>query len=185
MARPKLPVFPFTPKSTLHLRAGQFWDIPLEDGRHGAGVVVALRAANGLNGARPDSRSFVAGVLTWSGDAPPTTTTLAGSELYRWGDAHILTIADGGGEILGVIDFPLNEIPTRSHRAGGTVWLWVNGEKRRPATDAERETLPSRSTWGYQFARVLAESVNATLMHGATPADLSAPANTIQRGDPT
>ena len=146
---------------------------------------MSLRAANSSPGTRPDSRIFVAGVLTWSGEAPPTTTTLAGGELYRWGDAHILTIADGGGQILGMIDFPLNEIPTRSHRSGGTVWLWVSGEKRRPATDAERDSLPSRDTWGYQFARVLSEAVNATLGHGCAPANPSAPTNRIHPEDPT
>jgi hypothetical protein len=135
----------------------------LKDGRHGAGVVVALCTADAAHGGRLDSRIFVAGVLSWSGDAPPTTTALAGSELFQWGDAHILTIADGGGEILGMVDFPLNEIPVRSHTFGGTVWLWVNGEKRRPATDAERQSLPNRGSWGYKVARLLAERVNTAL----------------------
>src|SRR5262249_10570900 len=40
---PAEPTYPFVPRSTAYLRPGQFWAIPLSDGRFACGRVLALK----------------------------------------------------------------------------------------------------------------------------------------------
>jgi hypothetical protein len=64
------PAYPFLPKSNRQLRPGQFWPVPLSDGRFACGRVIAAASPIG-------SRvGFIAGLMDWVGDAPPTASTL-------------------------------------------------------------------------------------------------------------
>jgi hypothetical protein len=61
--------------STARLQAGQFWAMPLSDGRHACGKVVHVPEAVGslcLN-----SRTFLARLMDWSGLEPLTSETIA------------------------------------------------------------------------------------------------------------
>jgi hypothetical protein len=89
--------YPLIPKTTAHLRPGQFWSIPLSDGRFGCGRV--LRADHD----RPSGRRtwFVAAVLDWVGHSPPSSEAIAGSPLLEAGNAHVRLISFAGGAILG------------------------------------------------------------------------------------
>lgn len=89
------PGYPFRPRSNRWLEPGQFWAIPLADGRFGCGRVMASPASIGPR------MSFVAGLMDWVGDAPPTEADLAARDVVRQGTAHIKTITETGGEVLG------------------------------------------------------------------------------------
>jgi hypothetical protein len=87
--------YPFRPKSNRHLSPGQFWAVPLSDGRFACGRVmdptspIAPRAM------------FVAGLMDWVGDAAPTEQDLVGRRVLAQGHAHIKAITELGGEVLG------------------------------------------------------------------------------------
>src|SRR5262249_32527133 len=66
--------YPFVPKSTATLEPGQFWSIPLDNGRFACGRVIQLRIENGMR----DSRLFLAGLMDWWGRKPPTAERIAG-----------------------------------------------------------------------------------------------------------
>src|SRR6476660_9537596 len=67
--------YPFLPRSTKAMLLGQFWAIPLSDGRFACGRVVELRVRD--DGTR-DSRGFLAGLLDWVGSSNPTSDSIAG-----------------------------------------------------------------------------------------------------------
>jgi hypothetical protein len=129
----KPPEFPFIPKSTSHLERGQFWAIPLTNGRFGAGCVVGRQLLNG----KPRSRSFIAGVIEWCGPEIPTISILKNCRVLKYGFAHIKAITESGGSILGMASLQLDSLPF------------------------ELETLEI-STWGYAFANKLAEKYAAS-----------------------
>ncbi|MBB1311880.1 hypothetical protein H5162_20955 [Pseudoalteromonas sp. SR41-8] len=92
--------YPFQPRSTSYIEQGQFWAVPIGINKFSAGVVLALRSSNG----KTDSRAFLAGLLDWSGDALPTKEDLIACSVLHKGFAHIKTITETGGEILGKTD---------------------------------------------------------------------------------
>jgi len=66
--------YPFQPKSTAHLRPGQFWAVPLHrpgfldyPGWYGCGLV--------LDVVEKSRRWFLAGLLDWADAMPPTAGT--------------------------------------------------------------------------------------------------------------
>ena len=67
--------YPFVPKTNAKLLPGQFWSIPLSDGRFGCGRVLTATPEAGY-GART---WFTGAVLDWVGDAPPTAESIAGA----------------------------------------------------------------------------------------------------------
>ena len=68
--------------------------------------------------------------MDWVGDAPPTASALAGRGVLRQGHAHVKTIVNTGGEVLGCRD------------------LDEDGLVVEPDPD---------STWGFMFIVRLAE----------------------------
>ena len=158
MAAPA-PGYPFAPKSNAHLRAGQFWAVPLSDGRFACGRVLDVQKSGDVP-VPANSRMFLAGLLNWAGSQPPTDESIADARLIEQGFAHIKTILTTGGEVLGRRDLDADGIVPaawRSHEAGGTVWVYEGARRLRPATAADRG-LPIMSTWGYSVISVLAEA---------------------------
>lgn len=151
--------YPLVPKSNAYLRPGQFWDIPLSDGRHAAGIVVATPSPEQASRRRMGTRLFVAGLLGWSGDNTPTVDNLIDRPLVTWGYAHINSITREGGQILGRLGQVPGAIAMLSHRFGGVVRRQVNGVYDGPATSDELQRLPVESTWGLKVAGVLAELI--------------------------
>jgi len=89
--------FPFIPKSNAQLEPGQFWSIPLSDGRFGCGRVLRIDRDRSY-GARI---LFVGAVLDWVGDAPPTAEAIAGRPILGVGVMHVRGISYGGGAVIG------------------------------------------------------------------------------------
>ena len=89
--------YPLVPKTTAHLRPGQFWSIPMADGRFGCGRVLRVDHDRPTGG----RTRFIAAILDWVGDSPPSSESIAGSPVLSVGNAHVRIIAFGGGAILG------------------------------------------------------------------------------------
>lgn len=90
-------LYPFVPKTNAQLVPGQFWSIHLSDGRFACGRVLAVdRSAT--HGART---MFVAGLVDWVGERPPTAEAIAGKPIFEVGRGHVSLIAEGGGSVLG------------------------------------------------------------------------------------
>jgi immunity protein 26 of polymorphic toxin system len=152
------PAYPFVPKSNAYVRAGQFWAVPLSDGRFACGRVLDVPPTGDLH-VPANSRMFLAGLMDWVGTESPTDESIAGAHLIAQGFAHIKAIVTTGGEVLGHRDLEADGIVPerwRSHVAGGTVWIYEGARRLRPATPDDRD-LPLMGTWGYSVVRVLAE----------------------------
>lgn len=93
--------YPFVPKSTACLEPGCFWPVRLSDGRWSAASVLAVGPVSGSAYSILDSRIFTAGLLTWTGNEPPTVESLAAADLVDWGNMHVRAITRHGEQILG------------------------------------------------------------------------------------
>ncbi len=157
MAAPE-PRYPFVPKSNRFLEAGQYWAVPLSDGRFACGRVLDVPREPDMH--VPVGRMmFLAGLLDWAGVTPPTTQAIEGASLYAQGFAHIKAITTTGAAVLGCRDLEADRIAPalwRSHVAGGTVWIYEGARRLHPVTADDRD-LPVMSTWGYSVLKVLAE----------------------------
>ena len=152
------PAYPFVPKSNRWLLAGQFWAVPLSDGRFGCGRVLDVPRKPDIH-VTVARTIFLAGLLDWVDDVPPTGAAIAGAALVAQGFAHIKAITTTGGDVLGHRDLDEDGIVPamwRSHEGGGTVWVYEGVRRLRPATAADR-ALPVMTTWGYSVISVLAE----------------------------
>src|SRR4051794_16087278 len=87
--------YPFLPKSNTYLMPGHFWAIPLGTNKFACGRVIQV--------SKEDKRGFLAGLMDWVGEYPPTAETIAGTKTLKQGDVHIKTIHETGldGMILG------------------------------------------------------------------------------------
>lgn len=152
VARSQPPDFPFRPKSTAYLRPGMFWGVPLSDGRTACGRVLQIQAGSRV--------TFLAGLMDWVGDDPPSARSVAGARLIAQGTAHIKTITENGGEILGERALALDRIeplPMLSHALPPGVRLVAGFDDLRAATSEEIETLAPLPGWGYSVIAISAE----------------------------
>lgn len=154
--------YPFVPKSTAYLEPGCFWPVRLSDGRWSAATVLAVGPVPGSATSSLHSRSFTAGLLTWTGNEPPRTENLVDADLVDWGDMHVRAITRHGEQILGRWDGvgTLNPLHMVSHRMGGTVELFTNGRLDGHASREQARSLPLKSTWGLDYLWVVAERVH-------------------------
>ena len=83
---PREPGYPFEPRSNAYLKPGQFWGVPLSDGRFACGRVLAVPSLD-----HPDphlmtsTKAFMAGLMDWVGAVAPYTEAVAGAELIAQG----------------------------------------------------------------------------------------------------
>lgn len=146
--------YPFVPKSTASLRPGQFWAVPLSNGAFACGRVLQMKTVRQA-GART---MFLAGLMDWCGQEPPTSVSIAGARLVTQGEAHIKTIVATGGEVLGYR--PLEEdaleplLCVTAHH-GGVVQQGYTPIRR--ATPQDQGRYPVLPTWGSMVIALLAE----------------------------
>ena len=72
--------YPLAPRSALDLTVGDFWAVSLPSGGFGAAQVRDVKRSG--TGART---TFVAGVIEWRGEAPPTAEDLRGKRVLDQG----------------------------------------------------------------------------------------------------
>ena len=149
------PKYPFEPKSNAYLLPGQFWGVPLSDGRWACGRVLAVKTEPGA--CFPgNSRTFLAALMCWQGDVPPTAEAIAGRQVLAQGWARIRSVQRNGQMIIGCRDLGLDGIRGLrevTHRGGGTVMLYEGATPLWPATRAEAASMPVMSTWGLRSSR--------------------------------
>jgi hypothetical protein len=124
------PPYPFIPKSNRWLEAGQFFDIPLDDGRFACGRVMVAEVQG--------RRSFVVGLMDWIGADVPTSDDLAGRGVLNQAITTIDAIGNNGGSVRG--HRPLDEdalaaVDPHDGRVGATslVWGWATVKNRAEA----------------------------------------------------
>ncbi|MEI7744010.1 MAG: hypothetical protein WCK58_09705 [Chloroflexota bacterium] len=122
--------YPFVPKSNTQLEAGQFWSIPLSDGRFGCGRVLGVdrKAAYGRR------TMFLAALLDWAGAEPPTAESIAGAAILETGGAHVRVVGDAGGAMLGIRPLGLDGLAAPERVTG----YWGDGY---PVARAERRFI--------------------------------------------
>jgi hypothetical protein len=155
MTSKRQPTYPFVPRSTATLLPGQFWAIPLSDGSFGCGRVIELKAS-GTEGARV---TFLAAVMDWHGDKPPTPDSLAGAKCLAQGQAHVKAITERGGSILGHRSLGLDDIEPWEFRGAefhvnSFVHRGMQPVRPQKPEDGHFAVL---STWGYRVPAVIAE----------------------------
>jgi hypothetical protein len=89
--------YPLNPTTNSQLSPGQFWSIPLADGRFGCGRVLRVERERRIGG----RTRFIGAILDWVGDSLPSAEAIAGSAVLAVGNAHVRLISFGGGAILG------------------------------------------------------------------------------------
>ncbi len=149
--------YPLVPKSTSSLRPGQFWAIPLDGGGFGCGRVLSLMIDDQ---GRLSRRLFVAGLMEWIGSEQPTPVSLAGARVIEPGFAHLRTITETGGQILGLRELALdgNE-PGLFLDCGRGGNVLQGGVYQRRATQADERLFPVLPTHGYMVLKLVAEEL--------------------------
>jgi hypothetical protein len=150
--------YPFEPRSTAYLEPGQFWAVPLSDGRFACGRVLDLPRTDDPH-IPVSKRTFLAGLLEWVSDSEPTEKAIGGAPLLRQGFAHIKAIRETGGMILGLRPLAADDIQPHLWVTTGFLpqaWVYRGADPVRRAADADR-SLPVMGVWGYNVIRVIAE----------------------------
>lgn len=94
------PGYPFDPKSTAHVRPGDFWAIATRRGGwYCCGLVLAISNLTA-------TRSLVVALLDWCEPDLPTANSIAKSAVLDFGVAHVKTVRETGGMLLGRGDPP-------------------------------------------------------------------------------
>lgn len=156
---PRRTGYPWVPRSNAHLEPGEFWSIPLRDGRFACGVVLGV--PRGPDGELPvvNTRAFLGGLLAWTGDEPPTPEAIDRAAVVAQGFVHVRTILETGGAILGRAREPVRPLrwrsPGRPGSAGGPGWVYEGIARLRPATAADA-AMPVMVSWGFGYMRELA-----------------------------
>jgi hypothetical protein len=153
---PLPPTYPFIPRSTAALLPGHFWAIPLSDGTFCCGRVIEIKSPGSI-GARV---SFLAGVLDWHDDQPPTFDAIAGTKCLDQGQAHLKVITESGGCILGHRPLELDDIVPWEFRGAE---FHVNSHVHRGLQPIRPQkpvdgSLRVLSTWGYRVPVIIAEA---------------------------
>ena len=147
---------PLIPKTTAHLRPGQFWSIPLSDGRFGAGRVLRVDTDRATGG----RTRFVGAILDWVGDETPTSDAIARSPVLAVGNAHVRLVSFGGGAILGERPLAADGIepPAVIHTWWGDGFAVLRAERRFIAGDP-----PPTSDFRHVRSPLMAEMVRPSL----------------------
>lgn len=143
-------VFPFIPRSTVTLRPGDFWAVPISDGSFACGRVLEL-PPKGMRGQRV---SFLGGLLDWHASSPPTSASIAGAGALEQGIMHLLAITSSGGEVLGHRALDLDGLEPGTFVNGNMVHKGFTRLRDWRLDDTVR--YPGLSWWGYDVIQILA-----------------------------
>jgi hypothetical protein len=149
--------YPFVPKSTSYMKEGQFWDIPLSNGKFACGRVLQFDFSRG----KKNSRGFLAGLIDWVGESLPTSDAIAGAKLLEQGKGHIRMIEFNRGQIRGFRPLELDNMKPfleLDQMPVNNCFLTSGFERLRLATLEERMSLYIGSTWGLGVIKIAAEA---------------------------
>ncbi|EMS86672.1 immunity 26/phosphotriesterase HocA family protein [Leptospira noguchii] len=151
--------YPFVPKSNRSLIPGQFWAIPLHNGKFACGRVIEVHPF--------ETKMFLAGLMDWIGELIPNENDLTGKQTIKQGQIHIKAIYETAlnKEILGYRNLYLDNIESYFFKSQDGYQLesskLMKGYKEiRSLTKVESDIYPTFSTWGYDVIRILAEELS-------------------------
>jgi hypothetical protein len=103
---------------------------------------------------------FLAAVLDWPADAPPSSEAIAGTGCLDQGKGHLKSTTETGGCILGYRALVLDTIEPwefrgARHHVNSFVYKGLRPTRRQQPED---DRLPVLSGWGYRVPIVIAES---------------------------
>lgn len=106
--------------------------------------------------------------MDWVGPKLPDEDAIAGRRVLRQGAAHVKTVGEARGRILGCRPLSLDQLEPGSfldQSPGGGCRLMKGFEIVGPASAEEQARLPVFPTWGYAVIPRIAE----TLLGGSAP----------------
>jgi hypothetical protein len=117
-------IYPFIPKSNRFLSPGQFWAIPLTNGRFACGRVMLVPAFGSK-----DRVGVQVALLEWVGDCPPSSAEIAGRPILEEARSRFDAISKTGGAVLGCRDLELDGLVPADFAgtqpgAVSRVWGW-------------------------------------------------------------
>jgi hypothetical protein len=116
---------PKKPTRSAELMAGDFWAIPLSDGRFACGRVLGF--------SRPDlplaSVTFIGGLLDWTGSVLPTSESIANAQVLESAGARVSSVSTEGCQIVGHRDLSLDGLIEQSEISG----FWGDGYAKHRA----------------------------------------------------
>ena len=146
--------YPLIPTSEHDLRAGQFWSIPLSDGRYGCGVVMEVDQMENVD-------YFHGVLLDWVGRSRPTVQdVVAATEILGKRSCGVLAITVGDGQIEGQVDVDDLHVSLPEEVVGpatGPIEVYRGSRMLRQATDVDRASLQPRGMGSIGSFRVSAE----------------------------
>jgi hypothetical protein len=124
--------FPFAPRSTQSLEPGDLIAVPCEPSGWACLQVIDVRRSG------PGARTtFVAGVLPWRGDGPPTRQAVSRLGASEMGLVPIEVFTDGGLQVVDQGDVVATDLPSNFRDLGvGTqhnVWGWRTAIRKAQA----------------------------------------------------
>jgi hypothetical protein len=137
--------YPFTPKSTKYLEPGQFWAVPISEGRFCCGRVLQLHSDK----IPQPTRAFFGALHEWVGHSPPTSEDVSKAGFLRFGIMHIKAITETGGEIIGIRSLQEDGFQLPLMISGNEVCQ--GAESVRKTSKKDRKQYPSLRYWGYGF----------------------------------
>lgn len=152
--------YSFKPKTNSTLIPGQFWSIPLSNGKFTCGRVIQVTR----NYQASPTKTFLAGLMNWVGDNIPKEEDLKDSQTLDQGVAHINSIYETAhnGMILGMRNLELDNIEPYMFRSQigyqkGICKLMKGLIELRAITKKEWAQFNTLGIWGTDFIKQIAE----------------------------
>ncbi|MDQ8734217.1 Imm26 family immunity protein [Paenibacillus sp. LHD-38] len=152
--------YPFKPKTNKFLTPGQFWAIPLQNEKFACGRVIQVTKSYMAS----PTKTFLAGLMDWVGDAPPKSEDIAEKKTLIQGVAHIKAIHETGLQemIIGYRPLEIDFIEPDYFRSQTGYQpeyckLMKGLVELRPITKSEWELYPTLGAWGTDYIRQFAE----------------------------
>ena len=151
-------IYPFTPKTNLKIKVGQFWPIKLKNGTYACGLVLDIPPRESK-----DTKNVFIGLLNWTGKDKPSKLVLENSDVcvIEQGKAHIKTISSCGESIEGEIEIEKTKIQISEQVDSSGYGLHscvVKGFKiLRKSDPIDHKNLTTEGTWGYNYINIIAD----------------------------
>ena len=153
-------IYPFKPKSNKTLIPGQYWAIPLKEGKFACGRVVQVTR----NYMASPTKTFLAGLIDWVGDIPPTYEAIAGKKILEQGVVHVMCIHETAVDemLTGYRPLDLDFIEPDYFRSQtgyqpGLCMLMKGLGELRTINIEEWQKYSTLGIWGTDYIRHLAE----------------------------
>lgn len=144
-------VYPFLPKKPSEISEGDFYFIPLSNGRFACGRILLIeRTSSGRK-----TKSLLVGLHDWSGNEHPTAACIHECKIVEQGVMHINSIDVVGGKVLG--NKPLEEDKLKPNLQVEAGYLIDGFESVEQLPPEDYKKYSSRSSYGLDFIRLLAE----------------------------